>query len=109
MIGALFFLEVMILFSFIVSSVFMFIPKKNEGIHKVFFALSVMLAVFITIIDATSLPSNMNRECIMAWCALVPAGIGVIITAAKGTPNTAAKLLVMATSVLSAIGYYFFL
>lgn len=109
MIGALFFLEVMILFSFIVSSLFMFIPKKNESIHKVFFAMSVMLAVFVTIIDATSLPANMQRQSIMAWCALVPAGIGVIITAAKGKPNTVAKLLVMATSVLGAVGYFFFL
>lgn len=109
MIGALFFLEVIILFSFIVSSLFMFIPKKNESIHKVFFAMAVMLADFVTIIDATSLPSNMQPQSIIAWCALVPAGIGVIITAAKGKPNTAAKLLVMATSVLGAAGYYFFL
>lgn len=109
MIGALFFLEVMILFSFIVSSLFMFIPKKNEGIQKVFFAMSVMLAVFVTIIDATSLPVNMQRQTVMAWCALVPAGIGVILAVAKGKPNTASKLLVMATSVLSAVGYFTFL
>ncbi|MCH5316035.1 MAG: hypothetical protein J1E81_08980 [Eubacterium sp.] len=109
MIGPLFFLEVMILFSFIVSSLFMFVPKNNESIHKVFFALSVMLAVFITIIDATSLPSNMGQKNIMAWCALVPAGIGVIITCAKGKPNTVSKLFVMTTSVLSALGYFVFL
>ena len=41
--SAMFILEVVIVFSFIVTSLFMFIPKKNEAVHKIFFVLSVML------------------------------------------------------------------
>ncbi|MCM1286491.1 MAG: hypothetical protein NC213_09995 [Acetobacter sp.] len=107
--GSLFLLEVMIAFSFVISSLFMFIPKKNESVHKIFFSLAVLLAVFITIIDATSLPSNMQLQTVLAWVALVPAGIGVIITAFSGKPSTLAKLLVMVTSILGALGYFFFL
>lgn len=35
--SAMFILEVVIVFSFIVTSLFMFIPKKNEAVHKIFF------------------------------------------------------------------------
>lgn len=105
--GALFLLEVIILFSFIVSSIFMFLPKNNEAVNKIFFALGVALSIFVTIIDATSLPSNFIPQIVIAWIGLVPSGIGVILSVAKGKPNTAAKLLVMASSVFGALGYFF--
>ena len=107
--GALFLLDVIIAFSFVVSSLFMFLPKKNETVHKIFFALAVMLSIFITVIDTTSLPTNMKMQTVVAWLGLVPSAIGIIITAAKGKPNTAAKLLVMLTSIFGALGYFFFL
>lgn len=34
--SAMFILEVVIVFSFVVTSLFMFIPKKNEAVHKIF-------------------------------------------------------------------------
>ncbi|MDE6470198.1 MAG: hypothetical protein K2L19_04175 [Eubacterium sp.] len=103
--GALFILEVVIVFSFVVTSIFMFVPKNNESVHKIFFSLAIMLGVLVTIIDATALPSNFTAQIIMAWLGLVPSAIAVVMTVAKGKPNTLAKLLVMATSVYGALGY----
>ena len=37
--SAMFILEVVIVFSFIITSLFMFIPKKNEVVHKIFFCI----------------------------------------------------------------------
>lgn len=103
--GALFILEVVIVFSFLVTSIFMFVPKSNEGIHKIFFALAIMLGILVTIIDATALPSNFTAQIIMAWLGLVPSAAAVVISVAKGKPNTVAKLLVMVTSIYGALGY----
>lgn len=103
--GALFILEVIIVFSFVVTSIFMFVPKNNEGVHKIFFALAIMLGVLVTIIDATALPSNFTAQIIMAWLGLVPSAIAVVMSVAKGKPNTLAKLLIMATSIYGALGY----
>ncbi|MDE5984432.1 MAG: hypothetical protein K2H13_04175 [Eubacterium sp.] len=103
--GALFILEVVIVFSFVVTSTFMFVPKNNDSVHKIFFSLAIMLGVLVTIIDATALPSNFTIQIIMAWLGLVPSAIAVVMTVAKGKPNTIAKLLVMATSVYGALGY----
>ena len=100
--SAMFILEVVIVFSFIVTSLFMFIPKKNEAVHKIFFALSVMLGILVT-----SLPSNMQMQTVACWLCLVPAAIGIIISVAKGRPNVLAKLCSMLTIILSVLGYYF--
>ena len=103
--SAMFILEVVIVFSFIVTSLFMFIPKKNEAVHKIFFVLSVMLGILVTFISATSLPSNMQMQTVACWLCLVPAAIGIIIS--KGKPNVLAKLCSMLTIILSVLGYYF--
>ena len=108
-IGALFILEVVIVFSFVITSFFMFFPKKEETLHKVFFALSVMLGVLITIISATSLPSNYTAQIAVTWMGLIPAAIGVIISVAKGRPTAATKILSMLTSILGAVFYLFLL
>ncbi len=100
-------LEVVIVFSFVVTSLFMFVPKKNETVHKIFFSLAVMLGILVTVIDATSLPANYTNHIIIAWVGLVPSALAVIIAVAKGRPNVIAKLLVMLTSVLGALGYFF--
>lgn len=105
--SALFILEVVILFSFIITSIFMFVPKNNEAVHKIFFALAVMLGMLVTIVDATSLPSNFTTQIIMAWLGLVPSAVAVIAAVAKGKPNTLSKILVMLTSVYGALGYLF--
>ncbi len=105
--GALFILEVVIFFSFIITSLFMFFPKGNHTVHKIFYCLSVMLGVLMTVIDATSLPTNFKPQIIMAWMGLVPAAISVIIAVAKGRPSTPAKFLSMLTSILGALGYFF--
>lgn len=104
---ALFLLEIMVLASFIVVAVFMFLPPKNYTVHKIFFALGVLLGIFVTVIDATSIPSNFKPQIIMAWLGLVPAAIGIIVYAAKGKPNAFAKILVLFTSILGALGYFF--
>ena len=105
--GALFILYVVIAFSFVMTSIFMFLPKREETVHKIFFALAVMLGVLVTVIDATSLPSNYVSQIVAAWMGLVPAGIGIILAAAKGRPTTASKILVMLTSIFGAVCYFF--
>ena len=107
--GLLFILEVVIAFSFVITSLFMFVPKKETVVHKIFFALAVMLGLLVTIIDATSLPSNFIPQIIIAWLGMVPSAIGILIAVAKGNPNTIAKLLVMATSIYGAVCYLFIL
>lgn len=107
--GALFILEVVILFSFIITSIFMFVPKNNHTVQKIFFSLAIMLSILVTVIDATSLPSNFIPQIIMAWLGLVPSAIAIIIAVAKGRPNAAAKLLVMLSSVYGALCYLFIL
>lgn len=104
---AMFILEVVVAFSFVITTVFMFLPKNEIKIHKIFFALAIMLGILVTVIDATSLPSNYTSRIVIAWMGLLPAAIGIVIAVAKGKPNTAAKVLVMLTSVLGALGYFF--
>ena len=89
--SAMFILEVVIVFSFIITSLFMFIPKKNEVVHKIFFALSIMLGILVT-----------------CWMCLVPAAIGIIISVAKSKPNAFAKICSMLTTILGILGYFFF-
>lgn len=101
----MFILEVVIVFSFFVTSLFMFVPKNDDAVHKIFFGLAICLGLLITFISATALPSNYKPQIIIAWLGLVPAGVGVIISVAKGKPNTAAKLLVMLTSIYGIVGY----
>ena len=101
--GVLFILEVVILFSFIVTGIFMFVPKNNITVHKIFFALAIMLSVLITVMDATSLPSNFIPQIVIAWLGMVPSAIAVVIAVAKGRPNTVAKLLVMFSSLYGAL------
>lgn len=105
--GALFILEIVILFSFIITSLFMFLPKKEESVHKIFFALSVMLGVLVTAINATSLPSNYTTQIVIAWMGLLPSAIGIIIAVAKGKPTAPSKILTMLTTIIGAVGYLF--
>ena len=100
--SAMFILEVVIVFSFIITSLFMFIPKKNEVVHKIFFALSIMLGILVTFISATSLPANMKLQTVACWMCLVPAAIG------KSKPNAFAKICSMLTTILGILGYFFF-
>jgi len=104
--SAMFILEVVIIFSFIITSLFMFIPKKNEVVHKIFFALSIMLGILVTFISATSLPANMKLQTVACWMCL--AAIGIIISVAKSKPNAFAKICSMLTIILGVLGYFFF-
>ena len=106
--SAMFILEVVIVFSFIITSLFMFIPKKNEVVHKIFFALSIMLGILVTFISATSLPANMKLQTVACWMCLVPGAIAIIISVAKSKPNAFAKICSMLTTILGVLGYFFF-
>lgn len=103
--GAMFILDVVIVFSFLITSLFMFVTK-SETVHKIFFALALMLGILVTFISATSLPTNMVPYIIISWLGLVPAAIGVIIAVAAGKPNVIAKLLVMATTIYGVLSYW---
>ncbi len=105
--GPLFILEVVILFSFIATGIFMFVPKKDETVHKIFFSLAIMLGILVTIIDATSLQAEFVPQIIMAWLGLIPSAVAIVIAVAKGKPTTLSKLLVLLTSVYGAVGYLF--
>lgn len=105
--SVMFILEVVIAFSFVVTTLFMFIPRKNETVHKIFFSLAVMLGILVSVVDATALPENFTNHIILAWLGLVPAAVGVIIAVANSKPNVNSKLLVMLTTVLGILGYFF--
>lgn len=105
--SALLILEIIIVFSFIITSFFMFFPKKEETLHKVFFALAIMLGALVTVINATSLPSNFTTQIILAWLGLIPSAIGIITAVASGRPNAFAKILVMLTTIYGAVSYLF--
>lgn len=98
-------LEVVIVFSFIVTSLFMFITK-DELVHKIFFALAVMLGILVTVLSATSLPPTMVPQIIMAWLGLMPSAIGILISVSKGKLNVISKLFVMATTIYGVSGYF---
>lgn len=100
-------LEVVILFSFLVTTVFMFFPKEEKTVHKIFFALSLMLGVLVTTVSATSVAPTMRPQIIMAWLGLVPSAIAVIVAVAKNRPTTLTKLFAMATTLYGALVYLF--
>lgn len=106
--AALLILEIVIAFSFVVTSIFMFLPKGNETVHIIFFWLGVALSVLVTFVDATSIPSNMRTQIIMAWCGMIFAAIGIIVRMIAGKTNTAANILVMLSSIYGAVGYFVF-
>ncbi|MGN0535111.1 MAG: hypothetical protein ACI4IR_03820 [Eubacterium sp.] len=102
-------LEIIIVVSFIITSVFMFAPKGNEAVHKIFFAMAILLGILVTYMDASSLPSNYVPQIIIAWLGLLPAALGVILTVANGKPTVFAKILAMATTIFGVCGYLFML
>ena len=104
--SALFILYIVIVFSFIVTSVFMFRPKGNETVHIIFFWLAAALSLLVTFINATSLPSNMTDHIIAAWCGLLFTAVGVIVRMAKGKTSSVANVLVMLATVYGAAGYF---
>ncbi len=102
----LFILYVVIVFSFIVTSVFMFKPKGDERVHLIFFWLGVALSVLVTFINATALPAERIDQIIIAWCGLIIAAVGVIVRMAAGKTNAVANVLVMLSTVYGAAGYF---
>ena len=98
-------LEITIVFSFVITSIFMFKPKGNETVHIIFFWLAVALNVLVTFISATSLPENYMREVIIAWCGLIISAVGIVIRIAKGKTSVVANILVMLSTVYGVLGY----
>lgn len=107
--GLLAILYTIIAFSFVVTSIFMFVPKNNPTVNKIFFALAVALAFFVTVISATSLPTNFRVQIAAAWAGLIFAAIGVIIRVAKGKTSMPANLLVMLSTAYGIAGYFLFM
>ena len=107
----LFILYVVIVFSFIVTSVFMFKPKGDERLHLIFFWLAVALSVLVTIINATShdaaaVDDNMKIRIVAAWAGLLFTGVGIIIRMAAGKTNTIANVLIMVATLYGVAGYF---
>lgn len=102
----LFVLYIVIAFSFIVTSVFMFVPKADERVHIIFFWLGVALNVLVTFINATALPADMTDQVIVAWCGLLFTAVGVIIRMAKGKTSAIANVLIMVSTIYGAAGYF---
>ncbi|MBR6391953.1 MAG: hypothetical protein IKS12_01595 [Eubacterium sp.] len=102
----LFILYVVIVFSFIVTSVFMFRPKDDERVHIIFFWLGVALAALVTFINATALPGERLDQILIAWAGLIFAAVGVIIRMATGKTNSIANVLVMLSTVYGAASYF---
>ncbi|MBE6719027.1 MAG: hypothetical protein E7571_00015 [Ruminococcaceae bacterium] len=98
-------LYVVIVFSFIVTSVFMFKPKGDERLHLIFFWLAVALSVLVTVVNATSHDASMTNKVIAAWAGLLFSGIGIIVRMAAGKTNAVANVLVMVSSLYGVAGY----
>ena len=99
-------LYIVIVFSFIVTSVFMFKPKDDERVHIIFFWLAVALSVLVTFIDATSLAPGMTNKIIAAWAGLLFSAVGIIIRMITGKTNSIANVLVMVSTVYGVSGYF---
>ena len=102
----LFILYIMIVFSFIITSIFMFAPKGNETVHIIFFWLAVSLSCLVTFISATSLPIEYTNKIIAAWCGLLFTAVGIIIRMIAGKTNSIANVLVMLSTVYGCAGYF---
>jgi len=102
----LFILYVVIVFSFIVTSVFMFKPKGDERVHLIFFWLAVALSVLVTFINATALPIDFTNKIIAAWCGLLFSAVGIIIRMITGRTSAVANVLVMVSTVYGVAGYF---
>ena len=102
----LFILYVVIVFSFIVTSVFMFKPKGDERVHLIFFWLAVALSVLVTFINATALPPDMTNKIIAAWAGLLFSAVGIIWRMITGKTSSIANVLVMVSTVYGVAGYF---
>ena len=104
----LFILYVVIVFSFIVTSVFMFAPKGDERVHLIFFWLGAALSLLVTFINATALPvsAEYTDKIIIAWCGILFTAVGIIVRMAAGKTNSIANVLVMVSTVYGAAGYF---
>lgn len=99
-------LEIVIVASFVITSIFMFKPKNNDGVHKIFFWLGIMLNVLVTFINATSYPEGMLTQVIVAWAGLIFSGIAIVIHIWVGKKNTVANVLVMLATVYACASYF---
>ena len=106
----LFILYIVIAFSFVVTSAFMFLPKGDERVHLIFFWLGCALSLLVTFINATALPatSDYTDKIILAWCGLIFTAVGIIIRMLKGKTNTVANIFVMVATVYGCAGYFLF-
>lgn len=104
--AGMFIVGVVVVFSFIVTSVFMFVPKKNETVHIIFFWLAVALSVFTTFLSATALPSNYTTQIIVAWCGLLFTAAGIIVRMIAGKTNAVANVLVMVSTIYACAGFF---
>lgn len=106
----LFTLYIVIIFSFIVTSYFMFKPKGDERLHLIFFWLGAALSLLVTFINATSLPAESEYvdRIIFAWCGLIFTAIGVIIRMAKGKTSAIANIFVMVSTLYGSVAYFLF-
>ena len=104
----LFILYVVIAFSFVITSVFMFRPKGNETVHIIFFWLACALSLLVTFINATALPADAEyvNQIIIAWCGLLFTAVGIIVRMAVGRTSAVANVLVMVSTVYGAAGYF---
>ncbi len=103
----LFILYIVIVFSFIVTTIFMFKPKGNETVHIIFFWLAVALSCLVTFINATSLPIEETYKVVAAWCGLLFSAVGIITRMITGKTNAIANVLVMLSTIYGCAGYFF--
>lgn len=97
-----------IVFSFIVTSIFMFKPKGDETVHIIFFWLAVALACLATFINATAVPAGENIKTLIAWGGLLLTAVGIIVRMIAGKTNAGANILVMLSTVYACVCYFIF-
>lgn len=99
-------LEIIIVASFVITSIFMFKPKDNDGVHKIFFWLGILLNVLVTFINATSYPEGMLTQVVIAWAGLAFSGIAIVIHIWAGKKNAVANVLVMLATIYACATYF---
>ena len=85
-----------------VLSLLMFLPKDKKKLHIVAFVALIIITIVGAFEVSRGLPTNFIKERIGAWCAVIPALIGVILALTKKNA-TASKILIILSWVYNVI------
>lgn len=89
----------------IITTSLMFI-LKNETASSIFFILASAIAVLVTVLHATALPSNYTGHILFAWLMGVPAIVGLVLRFVVKKNYFLAKILVTVSVFMGIFGAF---